>query len=219
MKLFDGLHAFIWKDPATNNANTYFVERSKKILLDPGHAHLFGGVRAQLQSLDLSPADMDLIIITHAHPDHMEALRLFTNGSTLSAFPRTEFDWLKAEASQFGAAFRLSEFQPDILLQEGRLEVGDCRFEVYSTPGHSPGSVCIYWSEKRALFTGDVVFKDGVGRTDVPGGSGRELKESILRISRLDVEYLLPGHGDLISGRDAVKKNFEVIEKYWFGYL
>ena len=97
--------------------------------------------------------------------------------------------------------------------------MGDLSFKVIHTPGHSPGSICLYWTEQKALFTGDVIFHQGVGRTDLPGGSGQELKDSITRISRLEVDYLLPGHGDLISGREPVKRNFETIERMWFGYL
>jgi glyoxylase-like metal-dependent hydrolase (beta-lactamase superfamily II) len=92
-------------------------------------------------------------------------------------------------------------------------------FQVIQTPGHSPGSICLYWSDRKVLFTGDVVFDQGIGRTDLPGGNGRALKESIKSISRLDVEYLLPGHGEIVSGREAVKANFTDIERMWFPYL
>jgi glyoxylase-like metal-dependent hydrolase (beta-lactamase superfamily II) len=92
-------------------------------------------------------------------------------------------------------------------------------FQVIQTPGHSPGSVCIYWPDKKVLFTGDVAFNQGIGRTDLPGGDGQELKESIKRISLLDVEYLLSGHGDILSGREKVKANFGDIEEMWFPYL
>ncbi|MBW1888668.1 MAG: MBL fold metallo-hydrolase, partial [Deltaproteobacteria bacterium] len=71
----------------------------------------------------------------------------------------------------------------------------------------------------KALFTGDVVFYQGVGRTDIPGGNGKTLKESIKKISRLDLDYLLPGHGEAVSGRDHVKNNFKQIEDFWFAYL
>ena len=69
------------------------------------------------------------------------------------------------------------------------------------------------------LFTGDTVFYQGIGRTDLPGGDGEQLKDSIKKISRLDVEYLLPGHGTILSGNDRIKANFKDIERMWFGYI
>ncbi len=113
----------------------------------------------------------------------------------------------------------LSDFEPDIVLQAGELIIGNLRFQIIHTPGHSPGSFCLYWPDRKALFTGDVVFNQGVGRTDLPGGDGQALKESILRLSHLDVEYLLPGHGEPISGRDLVRSNFAEIERVWFEYI
>ena len=113
----------------------------------------------------------------------------------------------------------LLDFAPDILLQEGELNVGDLKFQVVHTPGHSPGSVCLYWPDKKVLFTGDVVFNQGVGRMDLPGGNGQNLKQSIRTISRLDVDYLLSGHGDPVAGREHVNANFSDIERMWFSYL
>ena len=69
------------------------------------------------------------------------------------------------------------------------------------------------------LIMGDVVFNQGIGRTDLPGGNGKLLKESILKLADLDVEYLLPGHGDMVSGRKSVEANFKIIEDQWFDYL
>ena len=87
------------------------------------------------------------------------------------------------------------------------------------TPGHSPGSICLYWPDRKVLFTGDVVFNQSIGRTDLPGGSSGDLKKSIIRLSKLDVEYLLTGHGEMVTGREKVQENFHMIQDYWFNYL
>jgi len=97
--------------------------------------------------------------------------------------------------------------------------VKDLSLDVIHTPGHSPGSICLRWKEEKALFTGDVIFRDGLGRTDLPGGNGEELKQSIRRISRLEVEWLLPGHGDFIAGSKEVQRNFSRVEEFWFAYI
>ena len=66
----------------------------------------------------------------------------------------------------------------DAFLTEGALEVSGLRLEVWHTPGHSPGSICLYWADKKVLITGDLVFNGSVGRTDFPGGSITVLKDS-----------------------------------------
>jgi glyoxylase-like metal-dependent hydrolase (beta-lactamase superfamily II) len=110
-------------------------------------------------------------------------------------------------------------FAPDFFLQEGELLLDGLKMKVFHTPGHSPGSVCLYWPVQKALFTGDLVFKEGLGRTDLPGGDGDLIKESIERMSQLDVELLLSGHGEIISGAQEVKSNFEQIKDFWFRYV
>jgi hydroxyacylglutathione hydrolase len=219
MKIFKDLHAFLWLSPTANNCNTFFIDGKKKLLIDPGHYHLFGHVRDNLSMLSLSPEDIDVVIITHAHPDHMEAVKIFAGSPTMIAVYSGEMDFIRKVAPHYGEALGIPNFEPDILLQEGDLNIGGKRFEVIHTPGHSPGSLCLYWPDEKVLFTGDVVFNQGIGRTDLPGGNGQALKESIKNISGLDVEYLLTGHGDIVSGREAVKANFRTIEAYWFAYL
>ena len=111
------------------------------------------------------------------------------------------------------------QFAPDFFLTEGDLNVGDIALEVYHTPGHSPGGVTLFWPETKALITGDLIFKGGVGRTDLPGGDGKQLKESIRRMATLDAEWLLSGHGDVLRGSEYVAANFTQVEQMWFGYV
>ena len=219
MKITEGLYAFIWSNHAANNCNTYLIDGEKRVLVDPGHNHLLSHVRENLSRLGLSFQDIDLVLITHGHPDHMEGIRAFRDSGALIAISRAELDFIKETAPQYGEGLGISVSGFDFLLREGDLRIGNLTFQVIPTPGHSPGSVCLYWPGRKAIFTGDVVFYQGVGRTDLPAGNGRQLKESIKRISALDVEYLLPGHGDIISGRANVEANFQDIERMWFGYL
>jgi hydroxyacylglutathione hydrolase len=219
MKVTENIHAFLWLDPRVNNANTYFIRGAKNILIDPGHYHLLGYVRDHLSKLSLTTEDIDLVIVTHAHPDHIEGVQAFSVPSTLIALHPVELEFIKSVAPHYGPSPDISGFEPQVLLREGELRVGDMSFQVIHTPGHSPGSICIYWPEKKALFCGDVVFQQGLGRTDLPGGNGGQLKESIRRLGQLDVEYLFPGHGDIIAGRESVQRNFEDVETMWFGYI
>jgi len=101
------------------------------------------------------------------------------------------------------AAFgiEMDSIKPDFFLKEGNLTLDGLELSIFHTPGHSPGSATLYWPAQKALFTGDLIFKEGLGRTDLPGGDSATLKESIKRMADLEVELLLSGHGDIIAGR------------------
>ena len=221
MKIINNLHAFIWQSMSTNNCNTYLIDGPARVLIDPGHSGLFDHVEQGLKQLGLAITDLDLIICTHAHPDHIEAVQLFTDIPTRFALNQDEWQWALAIGKQMNAAFGIDmeSMLPDFFLQEGSLSVDGIEIEIYHTPGHSPGSITLYWPSLKALFTGDLVFKEGLGRTDLPGGDGSKLKESIKRLTDLDVEWLLPGHGEIISGEEEVRKNFSDIEQFYFAYI
>jgi len=212
-KIFEGLYAFIWQDYRQNNCNSYLIDDGKKVLIDPGHSHLFNHVEQGLASLRIEHNAIDLIIVTHAHPDHMEAAFHFSKPTQIT-MGKTDYDYLKMYAGNY---YTIPE--PDFLLAPGDLTVGNLQFQVIDTPGHTPGSISLYWPKRQALFTGDVIFDQGIGRTDLPGGDSKALKESIERISKLDTQYLLSGHGGVVAGKQAVQNNFKQVEDYWFRYL
>ena len=214
MNVIDGLHAFIWRDARTNNCNTYVIDGTKKILIDPGHRHLMGHVRAGLVEQGLSLEQIDVIMITHGHPDHLEGVQAFEESATLITMGEEEYRFI---TKSMGGYLNIPE--PIFFLREGEVTMGDCHFRIIATPGHSPGSVSIYWRDKKVLFTGDVVFSQSIGRTDLPGGKGLALKESIQRLAELEIDYLMPGHGEMVVGRDAVQENFKIIEQVWFNHL
>jgi len=221
MKINDNLHAFLWQSMTSNNCNAYFIDGPKRILIDPGHRALFDHVERGLNSLGVAPDTIDLVICTHGHPDHIEGVQLFSGNSTLFTLHESEWRWLESFGPQISASLgiELVQFRPDFYLREGRLNLDGIELEIIHTPGHSPGSICIYWPEHRALFNGDLIFKEGVGRTDLPGGDGVQLKNSIKKVAELDVEHLLSGHGDIISGRQTVRDNFKEVESFWFAYV
>ena len=221
MKIANNLHAFVWESMTANNCNAYLIDGPTRVLIDPGHRALFEHVELGLRDLKLTTDDIDLIICTHAHPDHLESVQLFKQKTTLFSLHATEWNWVVTTGKQMRAAFGIDTeaLTPDFFLKEGTLSLDGLEIEIFLTPGHSPGSICLYWPLQKALFSGDLVFKEGLGRTDLPGGDGPTLKESIKRMSQLDVELLLAGHGEIVSGAREVKSNFEQIEKFWFRYV
>lgn len=222
MELAPNLHAFLWTSTRANNCNTYLIRsQQKNILIDPGHVAFFEHVRKGLDKLGLTVEDIDLIICTHAHPDHIEAVQLFDEVPALFTLHQDEWQMVKDMAPYLSASMNLDldHFAPDFFLTDGPLIVGDIELQVYHTPGHSPGLVTLHWPEAGALFTGDLIFKGGLGRTDLPGGNSAQLKESIRRMGTIDAQWLLSGHGDVISGAEAVKANFTQVEQIWFAYI
>jgi len=221
VKITDNVYGFIWRSTTANNCNTYLIDGPTRILIDPGHSSLFDHVHKELNELRLTLDDIGLVISTHAHPDHLEAAELFKEKPALVTLHNKDWKFLKSmdNAPKTPLSLNTKSIAPDFFLKEGDITVNGFDFLVLHTPGHSPGSVSIYWPDQKMLFTGDLVFKGGLGRTDLPGGNGTKLKESIKRLAGLDVEWLLPGHGDIISGSEEIKANFEQVEQVWFNYL
>jgi hydroxyacylglutathione hydrolase len=221
MKLEKDLYAYLWQDPYENNCNTYVIDGEMTVLIDPGHSRHLSRVFNQMKEDGISPERIALVIITHSHPDHFEGLEAFVETSVKVAMSREEERYLLESGKFLFEMMRqpIPKLRIDFYLKEGELHLGKKNFQIYQTPGHSPGSLTVYWPEKKVLFTGDLIFYGGIGRTDFPEGNSRHLMDSIERMSSLDTELLLPGHGDIVIGKDAVVQNYEFIRQNFYAYL
>ena len=221
MRLEKDLYAYFWQNVCENNCNTYLIHGEVTILIDPGHSHHIPNLFRQMKEDGISPEEIDLIILTHSHPDHFEGLQAFLNKPVKIAMNQEEERYLLENGKLLFEMMRqpMPEFRIDFYLKEGDLHLGEETFHIYQTPGHSPGSLSIHWSERKVLFSGDLVFYGGIGRTDFGGGNPKLIKESIERMSRLDTELLLPGHGEMVTGKEKVLQNFEFIRQSFYAYL
>ena len=234
VKLNDFVHCYIWQGMG-NNCNTIVFTNILKgehphVIIDPGHVEnearepCYNSLEQAMAKDDIKVVDIGLIINTHSHPDHCEANEYIIEksgaGVTLS---REEDEFRTTVGEQLCAMFGLKtpQYKPLFYLKEGNLDLGKdgIQVQVIFTPGHSPGSVCLYLPIQKILITGDVIFSMSVGRTDFPGGNIRQLKNSIDRLSSLDIEYLVPGHNTepngIIEGKDKVQRNFEMVQMYF----
>lgn len=221
MQLADDLYAYEWTDYFENNCNSFYIGGNIGALIDPGLTKHVPGLIEQMAHDGIESKDIRYIINTHSHPDHFEGSEYFYNQDIQIALHKEELDFLQGPGGELYGMFGLAAPQAkiDLILSDGLLTLGDDEYQIIHVPGHSPGSIALYWPRRKALFPGDVIFNQNVGRTDFPGGNGSLLKKSIAKLSTLDVEYLLPGHMEIMTGADNVKANFKTVVDHIFPYI
>lgn len=102
------------------------------------------------------------------------------------------------------------------LLKEGSFEVAGLKFQLHLTPGHTPGSVML--RTNGVIFSGDTIFLDSIGRTDLPGGDEQAMRRTLRRIRKLLKDLgpntlLLPGHGEFGTVEEALRQNIFLREE------
>lgn len=220
----------------------FYVDKlAKYVLIDPGHEviatpmmdprnrqmvklHQEPGLEVLLEQLrkdGIEAKDIGLIINTHGHIDHCDAgfslaaktgVRVALHQKDKEMCNRTIMDMMGMGGADKD---KKKNREPDLFLEEGELRLGKpdpIVLQIIHTPGHSPGSVSIYWPEKKALIAGDVIFYRSTGRWDLPGGDMRLLKQSVARLADLDCDLLLSGHPyghpGIIKGKKEIQTNF-----------
>jgi glyoxylase-like metal-dependent hydrolase (beta-lactamase superfamily II) len=143
------------------------------------------------------------VIMTHTHADHIMGIKqIMDNYPDVSFLIHREAEPLYTRANDYSMimGFKKREFpSPTGYVTDGEtLQVSDIALEILYTPGHAPGSICLYLRKENLLFSGDVLFRDSIGRTDLPGGSFDTLKKSIYEklFTLPDDTTVFPGHGD-----------------------
>jgi hydroxyacylglutathione hydrolase len=206
--------------------NCYIYSSSKKecIIIDPGGDE--EEIASRVDVLNMVPVG---IALTHGHVDHVAALgRLRDNyarrGYKLPIAINTadrrflgtggmethleSLEVIGMDGLTFFGDDSAEMPKADVRLREGE-RVFNMDVVVVETPGHTPGSVCFYSDKEGVLFSGDTVFFDGVGRTDMPGGSDKKLRDSIQhKIATLPPETrVFPGHGPFTTVEREKRSN------------
>jgi glyoxylase-like metal-dependent hydrolase (beta-lactamase superfamily II) len=210
------------------NGNCYLIADSHLTLIDTGLPHKTIKILQYItHELHRQPSELTTIILTHSHYDHIgnaEQLRTIT-GAKIAAHPEDALYIEKKKqpplpAGGMGIIFKLlspmikvQPFNVDISLKENEEIAG--LTTVYS-PGHTPGSICLYDSKRKVLFTGDTLrYNNGT----VEGPSKRfsidlvSAHSSIQKLKTLDFDIMLSGHGTPLTENASVKVR-EFAEKY-----
>ncbi len=183
--------------------NTYVVNDGQQVLLiDPACSNayeqqqLYSYIHSQLSTFNL------LIVATHGHLDHLWGAKWACeqwNTPVLmheSDIPMAQA--MQAQYNMFGIRTTPEPFPIEPLRSPMTNDQSPItNMSIISTPGHTPGSVCLYWEKEKVLLSGDTLFRMGYGRTDLPGGNMGQLIISLERLFDLPADVrVYPGHGD-----------------------
>lgn len=173
--------------------NCYFLvcpQINQAVIIDPGDEGDF--LSEKILQLKIRP---QMILLTHGHFDHLlaaEELRL--NFKIPIFLHQADFSLIKNIRPQEKI---LLPQETKFLKDKQTIKFGQEKLKVIHTPGHSPGSVCYYGPLDHHLFSGDLIFRDGFGRTDFSYSSSKKLNQSIKKISFLPPKTIVyPGHGE-----------------------
>jgi hydroxyacylglutathione hydrolase len=166
------------------------------IIIDPGDE-----ADMLWQAITDAGVQLQAIVLTHAHLDHVGAVTAIRERAGVPLYLHPADDDLLRMAPKQGRRFGLhiAPVAPadHPLAHGGQIDVGNISFAVLHTPGHSPGSVCLYAADEQTLIAGDTLFRRSVGRTDLPGSSWTQLEQAIHEHlwPLPDDVRVLPGHG------------------------
>lgn len=172
------------------DSNCYLIG---DMLVDTGAGFNEDYLISQIENHGLKSEDIKTVVNTHCHFDHIGGNHFFENAEIAIH----ELDAISLRnKDNLGTSFEITNSKVDIELSEGDKING---FEVIHTPGHTNGGICLW--DGVNLISGDTVFAGGgVGRFDI-GGNFDDLKQSVERLTHLDVVNLLPGHGPIVENR------------------
>ena len=183
-------------------ANCYLLEKEgQALLIDPGDSADFLLEKIITQRLELVG-----IIATHGHFDHIMAV-----GEIQMSYPKLALSIHQKDAFLLKriveTARHFLEYDPVVIpvqsaknLKSGKLVIQNFQISIIETPGHTPGSCCIHFENEKVLFSGDTLFKSGIGRYDFSYSDKNDLQKSIEQILALPkVTTVYPGHGEETS--------------------
>ena len=193
------------------DSNIYLIKGDEATLIDAGTGLYHSYVMHEIKK-HVNPKDIKKIILTHEHADHYGGVPKILEeiGNVEVASHRSAAEKLRKGSDITSLFFGFPSFPLDVSLElaDGdRIRAGDDELLVIHTPGHSPGSICLYNEEEKILFSGDTVFQYGsFGRFDLPGGDVNALLDSIEKLLSMDVDIIYPGHGEVVleDGKDHI---------------
>ena len=203
------IHEIFPVGPLQCNCSIVGDEQTREaMVIDPGDD--IDNVLAVLQRHGLT---VKQIVITHAHIDHIGGaakLKRITGAPVLlNANDQALLKMLDVQASWLGMRPPEDTTIDASLTTGDKLQTGSLVADVLHTPGHTEGSICLYFAAQNKLIAGDTLFAGSIGRTDLPGGSYKKIMESLHGpvLALPDETIVVPGHGPLTTIGDERETN------------
>lgn len=197
--------------PLATNCYVLYNELGDVVVIDPGEDT--DDIVKVVEELPVAEKKVHAVILTHGHFDHLGAANEVAD--ELSSFiyiSAREHEFLQQKGTAGGREYGMETEIPiiDFEVAEGDvIKAGAFELKVFETPGHSPGSMCLYVEEGKSklLFTGDTLFAGSIGRIDFEGGDEEAMTKSLERFPDFAPEtFVLPGHGPASTiGEEAVR--------------
>ena len=200
-------------------SNMYLITGDTGIfVVDPSVSPERAEEYCDLPGLSKGECHVRALLLTHGHHDHIKYVNEWQD-----AYPTAKIFFSSNDRDLLGNGYMNCSYMEGYeviydfkysnlagMYGQNLVKEEDISIKVYETPGHTMGSVCflVTIDGEDMLFTGDTVFRGSVGRTDMPGGSGKDIMESVKRISKLDPGLkIYPGHGPDSTIGDEIRFN------------
>ena len=199
-------------NPYQENTYLIFDDSKEAVVIDPGNYEAYENELIS-KFIDENKLKLKKIILTHCHIDHCLGNKYLNEkyGAEL-LIPFDERDLYKNVeniATLFGFANYSHLDENEYLKEKDKIEFGNIKLDVLFLPGHSPGHLAFYFKNDNVCFSGDVLFYNSIGRTDLPGGDHDTLINSIKnKLFLLNPNTIIyPGHGQKTILKNEMKDN------------
>jgi len=189
------------------SSHSYIIKGNRgNILIDSGMDSNFHYLQSELLKLGLKVRDIDIVINTHEHFDHIGANRYFQDNAIIAAhrFAANKMSLNDRYVTLYESGdLNILPLHVHLWLEsKSRFDIGNYILDIIHTPGHTSGSICIYEPVKKFLFTGDTVFTGGVLSYIAESGSVGDYINSLMSLNTRQILEIYPGHGDISKKPD-----------------
>lgn len=187
------------------NCYVVYNQKQETLIIDPGD-----NAKKIKKFIDEKHLEVKAVLLTHGHCDHIGATDLLYETYRCPIYLHQE-DHIYLNRPQYNLSYMIQKdlkISSPVLNAPQLLEIGDYQIRFHHLPGHTPGSCMIEFEKENVIFSGDVLFKQGIGRYDFPLSSKHDTYQTIQKLLAFDHDAkVFPGHGEITSIKEEQQNN------------